>query len=139
MQAETKEVTDVQLGEAFLESLQLRDFNALFRTFGPDMRTRALLPGGPVEVHGAVSTTDLFAGWFQDVDDFEVQVTHAGKVADRLSLQWRFHLRWPGEPFLREIEQTAYAKVANGTIVVLDMVCSGFRPLSTPAPMTGAV
>jgi 2-polyprenyl-6-methoxyphenol hydroxylase-like FAD-dependent oxidoreductase len=121
------------VGQAFREALVARDFEALEQLLGPRMRTRMLLPTGAYELSGSGPTLDTFRGWFEHVDDFAPLSTSQDEVGDRLKMSWRFELRWPGELFLRVIEQNAYAKVVDGRIVVLDLLCSGFRPLEAAA------
>jgi len=117
------------VAEALLNAVRERDFEALKRLFTPTVRTRALLPGGTFEVHGPDDITDAFVGWFGDVEDFRVLEASHDQVADRLQVGWRVELRWPEESIKRVIEQRAYAKVVDGRIAVLDLLCSGFRPL----------
>lgn len=121
------------LAGRFIKSLSARDFGALEQCFSPTMRMRALLPGGPVELHGSARSLAAFIGWFQDVDDFSVVGSGQSQVADRLEISWHFKLRWPGESITREIRQVGYAKVIGGQIAVLDLLCSGFRPQSQAA------
>lgn len=119
--------------DAFLGALRSRDFHTLEAVLGPEMRTRALLPGGGYELHGAERTRDIFARWFAEVEEFRMEDVRCDTVADRLEMNWRAVVRWPGEPFHRVVAQHAYAKVHDGHIVVLDLVCSGFRPLEMQA------
>jgi hypothetical protein len=94
---------------------------------------RALLPGGPIETDGAGETLAYFVKWFQDKEDFKVLEADSDNLTDRLQLRWRFSLRWPGETFQRVVEQRAYIKVVDGSVAVLDLLCSGFRPLEAAA------
>jgi hypothetical protein len=97
------------------------------------MRTRALLPGGPHQFNGWQETLQAFRGWFNEVEDFGIRAADLDLVADRLEMRWQFRLRWPGDDVSRVIEQRAYAKVQNGQVVVLDLLCSGFRPVALAA------
>ena len=116
----------------FLEALRHQEFATLQETIGEGARVRALLPGGPVEAHGAEAAAELFQRWFGRVAEFEAVHTCAEAMADRVQMAWRCRIRWEGENFDRMIEQQAYAKVVDGQIVVMDLVCSGFRPLTRP-------
>jgi hypothetical protein len=118
--------------EAFLGALRDQDFEALRTTIGDGARVRALLPGGPIELHGAQAAAVMFQHWFGRVAAFEALHTCAEPFADRIQMAWRCRIRWDGEEFDRMIEQQAYAKVVDGKIVVMDMVCSGFRPATVP-------
>lgn len=112
----------------FLGALRDRDFETLASLITDTARVRALLPGGPVEITGAQATASAFYHWFGDVEEFELLDTTEGSMIDRLKLGWRCRLRWQGEDFPRVIEQQAYAKVIDGKIAVMDILCSGFRP-----------
>jgi hypothetical protein len=119
---------EVTPGEAFLDAIGRRDFSAIESLIADDARVRALLPGGPVELAGSAGAGAAFRRWFGDVEEFELLDTELGSVADRLRMSWRCRIRWAGEDFARMIEQQAYAKVVDGRIAVIDMLCSGFRP-----------
>jgi hypothetical protein len=120
-------------GRKFLDALTARDFSRLSGLFGSTMRTRALLPGGPHQFNGWQETLQAFRGWFNEVEDFGIRAADLDLVADRLEMRWQFRLRWPGDDVSRVIEQRAYAKVQNGQVVVLDLLCSGFRPVALAA------
>ncbi|GAB4335165.1 MAG: hypothetical protein Kow0010_22530 [Dehalococcoidia bacterium] len=121
--------TREEVATAFLSRLAARDFDALGAMFSDTARMRALLPGGPIEVLGGSAAGKTFAKWYGTNEEFEVLATSYDTIADRLKMTWRCRLRWEGETFSRMIEQQAYAKVVDGRIVVLDLVCSGFRPV----------
>jgi hypothetical protein len=81
-----------------------------------------------MELHGPEEPAHAFSRWFGDLAEFSVLETTAGRVADRITMSWRCRLRWHDESFSRVIEQRAYAKVVDGRIAVMDLLCSGFRP-----------
>lgn len=115
------------LAERFIGALRSRDFASLRGLFSDTARMRMLLPGGPQEVHGADSATQALASWFQDVESFEPLEATSSTVADRLHMSWRCRIRWAGEKTTRLIEQQVYAKVVDGQLAVVDLLCSGFR------------
>jgi 2-polyprenyl-6-methoxyphenol hydroxylase-like FAD-dependent oxidoreductase len=115
-------------GEAFLQAVRERDFEAIGELISDNARVHALLPRGPVQLDGSSGTVAAFRRWFGDVEEFELLDAELGSVEDRLRMSWRCRIRWAGEDFARIIEQQAYAKVVHGRIVVIDMLCSGFRP-----------
>jgi menaquinone-9 beta-reductase len=119
------------LGDRFIAALG-EGALGLGRFFTADVRMRALLPRGPIELHGAEEAASAFERWFGSAVELKPVESAVDEVADRLQLRWRFFIRWEGEPFLRMIEQTAYAKLVEGRIAVLDLVCSGFRPMAVP-------
>jgi 2-polyprenyl-6-methoxyphenol hydroxylase-like FAD-dependent oxidoreductase len=118
---------ELAVQEPFLAAIQHRDFAVLRGLLADTVRMRMLLPSGPHEVHGAEAATAAFAGWFQDVEYFEPLQASSSFVSDRLRMSWRSRIRWAGESHTRLIEQQAYAKVIDGKVAVLDLLCSGFR------------
>lgn len=114
--------------EALVGAVRGRNFEAIRSTFTPTARMRALLPRGPRELHGAEEIGRAFEGWFGDATEFEPINTNVDLVADRVRVSWKIRLRWADEPFSRIIEQQGYAKVVDGQIGTIDLLCSGFRP-----------
>jgi hypothetical protein len=114
--------------QALVSAMRERDFEALKRLFTPAARLRALLPGGPHEFNGPDEAAGAFAGWFGNAEAYALVDASAGYVSDRLRVRMRSSVRWAGEDFSRLVEQVAYAKVVDGRIAVMDLLCSGFRP-----------
>jgi hypothetical protein len=107
-----------------------RDREQLAAAFTDTVRLRALLPGGPVESHGRDAVVTRFAGWFADFDTVELVDSAGEPVADRLLLHYRLALhrgarRWT-------CTQTLIGKPAGDRLATLDLLCSGFRPVSDP-------
>ena len=121
------------VGRKFLDALTARDFSRLSGLLGSTMRMRALLPTGPYEFRGWRETLDAFSSWFGEAEDFEVHLAELDLVADRLEMRWQFGLRLPGERTRRTVEQRVYCKVENGQTVVMDLLCTGFRPVELAA------
>lgn len=121
------------IGTQFLEAVTSRDFGALRRLIDRKARVRALLPGGPVELRGPERTEGAFAHWLGGLEDFNPLSSSSEMVGDRLKLCWQASVRWKGERFRRVVEQLAYAKVVDGRIAVMDLLCSEFRPLEGEA------
>jgi len=118
------------VGGAFLETFANRDYRRMARTLAPDVRFRAMLPPGPMELRGPEAVTEAFRSWFGDAPDFELVDAVVGEVGHRLHLSWRIRLR--PAPFgigegWHAIEQQVYAD-ASDSIDALDLVCSGFQP-----------
>ncbi len=102
-----------------------RDPQRLATTLTASARLRALLPGGPIEVHGrddvAACLHDLLAGF----DTVQLAGSAGEEVADRLVIHYRLRVtrgisRWV-------CTQTAVCGVVDGRLAVIDLVCSGFR------------
>jgi TusA-related sulfurtransferase len=115
----------------FVEALARRDFEAVEATLSPAVRFRGLLPSGAMELQGSAAVAARLSDWFGAAERFEVQEASAELVADLMAVRYRFRLR--PHPFVPEsgwqvIEQQAFCEIADGKIVALDVLCSGFRP-----------
>ena len=108
-------------------ALAARDWARLTGMLAPDVRMRALVPSGPVELAGAEAAVARFATWFADWAALEVVHSGDDAVGDRLHLFYRLRVRRPGDPW-KVIEQHLFCTVDEGRIAALDLVCSGFRP-----------
>jgi SnoaL-like domain len=121
-----------ELAKGLITALAQRDFPQLANTLTPDVRMRALIPPGPVEVLGAEAVAAKFSSWFADAEELELVRSGSGTVADRLHVFYRLHVKKPGD--LRKIvEQHLLCEVDDDRISALDLVCSGFRPDGTGA------
>lgn len=112
-----------------------RDLPRLSAALTETVRLRALLPGGPVEVHGRDDVAARFRGWFADFDTVEVVESAGEAVADRLLIHYRLTLRQEATRWA--CTQTAICKVVDGRLAVIDLLCSGFREIENahrPAP-----
>jgi hypothetical protein len=104
-----------------------RDLPQLSAALTETVRLRALLPGGPAEVHGRDDVAARFRGWFAGFDTVEVVESAGEAVADRLLIHYRLHL---SEAATRWVcTQTAICKVVDGRLAVIDLLCSGFREI----------
>jgi hypothetical protein len=115
------------LGTGLITALAQRDFPRLANTLTPEVRMRALIPPGPIEVSGAEAAAAKFASWFADAEELELIRSGSDTVADRLHIFYRLRVKRPGD--LRKIvEQHLLCAFDDGRITALDLVCSGFRP-----------
>jgi len=110
----------------FVEALASRDFTAMAGCLDPDVRVRALLPPGLVEVTGKDAAIGIFRMVFDDPDDLVLIDATVGEVGPRLYLRWRAVLTpaartGPG----RLVEQHVFA-TAGERITAMDLLCSGF-------------
>ena len=122
---EVRELREV--GEAFLEALANRDFEALRACLQQDVSFRALVPSGIRQATEASGTANRLRLWFGEADSFEMLRTEIGQVADRLSITYRIRLHDPDG--WQVIEQRLYCNVGDdGRISKLDLLCSGFLP-----------
>ena len=124
-------------GRELVGAVAERDFGRLAEAFAPDVRMRALIPPGPVELAGAESATDRFATWFGGWDALELVQSGIDEIGDRVHVFYRLRVRRLGEAG-KVIEQHLFCALAEGRIVALDLVCSGFRPDGTGASSSSA-
>ena len=111
-------------GGLLIEALAGRDFAGMTACLAPDVRFRALLPRGLVEVTGADDTVDRFRTWFGGPDTLQILDAALGEIGPRLYARWRVRLTAP-EGAVRTIEQHVFA-IGAARLATLDLVCSGF-------------
>lgn len=115
---------------AFLEHLVRGDFDSLGDTIADSAYFQALVPRGLREWTGPDGVREAFAGWFGDLDDFDVVEAVVGGVGERLHLRWRARAR--GEKLDGVwclVEQEMYADTdESGRLTGLRLLCSGFCP-----------
>jgi hypothetical protein len=124
MMARQSSATD--LGDALVAALAERDFDRLAGTLAPDVRMRALIPPGPIDLSGAKPAAARFAAWFGESDGLELVHSGSDEVGDRLHVFYRLRVKRPGDPW-KVIEQHLFCALDEGRITALDLVCSGFR------------
>jgi len=115
------------LGNWLVTALAERDFPRLAETLSPDVRMRALIPPGPIELSGADTAAAKFSSWFADAEEFELIRSGSDTVADRLHVFYRLRVRKPGD-HRKIVEQHLLCALDEGRIAALDLVCTGFRP-----------
>jgi hypothetical protein len=104
-----------------------RDFPRLARSLAPEVRMRALLPPGPIEVSGAEGTAAKFSSWFGDAEEFELLRSGSEPVADRVHVFYRLRVKKPGD-VRKIVEQHLLCAFDDERISAIDLVCTGFRP-----------
>ena len=125
MTARRSSATD--LGAMLVAALTERDFGRLAGTLAPEVRMRALIPPGPVELSGAEPAAARFASWFGEPERLKLVHSGSDEVGDRLHVFYRLRVKRPGDPW-KVIEQHLFCALDEGCITALDLVCSGFRP-----------
>ena len=122
--------TDV--GDTLVAAVAERDFDKLAGMLARDVRMRALIPPGPLELSGASPAAARFATWFGDSDALELVRSGSDEIADRLHVFYRLRVKRPGDSW-KVIEQHLVCALEDGHITALDLVCSGFRPDHRPS------
>lgn len=109
------------------EALVAGDFERLNTMLAADVRMRALIPPGPVELSGAAGAGAKFASWFGGSKALELVRTGSDEVGDRLHVFYRLRVNRGDDPSTI-VEQHLFCSLDEGRITALDLVCSGFRP-----------
>jgi TusA-related sulfurtransferase len=118
-----------EVGAAFLDALEARQFTAARSLLADHVRFRMLLPSGLKTEADAEATIGRFIGWFADANPFEVETSSAGEIERRATVTYRFRLHdadgW------QVIEQHLMLDVdADGRVEAIDLLCSGFRSIA---------
>ena len=116
-----------QSASGFAAALVAGEFGRLTAMLAPDVRLRALIPPGPVELSGATDAGARFASWFGGSKELQVVRTGSDEVGDRLHLYYRLRVD-RGDDTASIVEQHLFCALDEGRIAALDLVCSGFRP-----------
>ncbi len=103
-----------------------RDRDRLGAELTDDVRLRALLPGGPIEVHGREAALAAFREWFDEDRTVVLDEATGDEVGDRLLVHYRLLFEPDGER--TTLTQTWVCTVAaDGRLARVDLLCSGFR------------
>lgn len=118
--------------DSFVERLAVRDFEGLAACLDPDVRLRAIIPPGPEEHHNRAAAVGRFGDWFADAVSFELVEHRIERFVDRWLVTYRIALDEGDGP--RRVEQHLFCDVGAGLIELIDLLCSGFRPVVLPEP-----
>jgi hypothetical protein len=113
-------------GTALIAALAARDFARLAGTLTPNIRMRALIPPGLVEVSGAKAAAAKFLSWFGNAEALELIRSGSDTVADRQHVFYRLRVKKPGD-IPKLVEQHLLCALEGDRISSLDLVCTGFR------------
>ena len=117
------------LGTRFARALGSKDFETITSLLHPDVDLKGLTPGRHWEAVGHEGVNDVLQQWFEPSDDIrDVVAVTTGRVVDRHHVSYRFVGTNPDGDF--EVEQQMYYEHDDGSITMMRIMCSGFRPLS---------
>ena len=119
-----------QVGESLVQALAERDFGRLALLCQPDVHGRLLTPRAFDTVDNAQALEGKFQQWFGKSDPIRIEQTQIQRVGEKLSIFYRLLLQKQGEWF--EIEQHISSFLRDDLIGTLDLLCSGFQPVSPP-------
>lgn len=111
-----------------LDALTRRDFAGIGACLDEQVRFRALVPPGLIELDNAADVVARFTTWFGGEDTFEVLDASVGQVGSKLYARWTVRMTPVGAPAsARVAEQHVYTR-GQDRIESLDLLCSGFHP-----------
>jgi hypothetical protein len=114
-------------GQRLVAALAGRDFARLAGLLSADVRMRALIPPGLLELSGAEAVAAKFSSWFGDAEELELVRSGSDVVADRLHVFYRLRVTKPGAAG-KIVEQHLLCTYDDDRLSAFDLVCSGFRP-----------
>jgi SnoaL-like protein len=120
-------------GQRLVAALAGRDFTRLAGLLSADVRMRALIPPGLLELSGAEAVAAKFSSWFGDAEELELVRSGSDVVADRLHVFYRLRVTKPGTAG-KIVEQHLLCTYDDDRLSAFDLVCSGFRPDEPGAP-----
>jgi hypothetical protein len=120
------------VGAEFAHALAAKDSSRLLELMHPEIDFRGLTPNRNWEASDRDAVLSLLLGqWFEDSDEIEaVEGIDEDTIADRQRVGYRFSVNNPDGRFL--VEQQAYISTRDGQIDWMRVVCSGFRPGTSP-------
>jgi hypothetical protein len=108
-----------------LGALARRDFDGVADCLADEVRFRALLPPGLVELEGSGDVAERFRTWFGHDDDFELLSSDVAQVGAKVHVRWLVRVGTAGQP-TRLAEQTVLATVGD-RIETMDLLCTGWQ------------
>jgi ketosteroid isomerase-like protein len=120
------------IGHKLAEAIARKDVAALTALLAPDVDFKGLTPRRFWEAGTVDEVINvLFGNWFEEQDHIDgVEITEGDPVADTRHVGYRLALGTPDGPHVAE--QQAYYRVDGNRISFMRVLCSGFRPVSTP-------
>jgi hypothetical protein len=129
MSQPTHSVTDRSLGIDLAHAIAMQDAKALRGLISTPVTFRAVTPKRFWDAETAVDVADVILGvWFgpdKKVTDMNSLATDS--VGDVEKVSYRLRVDLESGPSV--IEQVIYYTEANGHIVNLRLICSGFQPI----------
>lgn len=118
----------VEVGARLIDAIAAQNFDAVRECFAPDARLRGLVPSTLREEEGAGAIAERLRFWFGAVRELELVESELEPVSDRVRIRYRLKGDDPDEG-LTLVEQSGYLHAPEGQITVLNLVCSGHRPV----------
>jgi hypothetical protein len=128
MSQPTPSATDRSLGTDLAHAIAMQDARALRSLISTPVTFRAVTPRRFWDAETAVEVADVILGfWFgPDRQVTDIMSLETDRVGDVEKISYRLRVDLESGPSV--IEQVIYYTQADGHIVDLRLVCSGFRP-----------
>lgn len=119
-------------GVEFARALAAKDDGRILELIHPEIDFRGMTPNRSWEASDADAVISIvLSRWFEESDEIEaLEWLESDAFADRERVGYRFRVRNPEGRFL--VEQQAYLSADDGRIVWMRVLCSGFRPDTSP-------
>ena len=120
------------LGADFAHALAAKDSTRMLDLIHPEIDFRGLTPNRSWEASDRDELISvLLRDWFEDTDEIEaLEHIESDAFADRERVGYRFSVNNSDGRFL--VEQQAYLAARDGQIGWMRVLCSGFRPATSP-------
>jgi hypothetical protein len=124
------QTSTMDLARQFIDSIVAHDWDRIATLFAPDAHFRAVVPNdNPFRDRvGPQEAADQIRRWFGDADVTELLSSTVEPMGDRVHIAYRIHEHEPDGWY--RVEQQAYITPGEGGIAFMNLVCSGFRPVS---------
>ena len=118
--------SDVLVAERFLDALGRGDWDAIERLLAPDVQMRALVPTTLREEEGPEAVVGRFKFWWSGLADLRLVESETEPAGAQVRVQYRIEGD-DAEDGPVVVEQQCFFTVADGAIVKINSVCSGFQ------------
>lgn len=120
------------LGAEFARALAAKDVSRMLDLMHPEIDFRGLTPSRNWEAKDRDAVISvLLRDWFEETDEIEaLEWLESDAFADRQRVGYRFSVSRPDGRFL--VEQQAYLSARDGRIGWMRVLCSGYRPATSP-------
>jgi hypothetical protein len=120
------------LGAEFARALAAKDFSRVRDLMHPEIDFRGMTPSRNWEANDADAViAAVLRQWFEDSDEIEgIERLESDAFADRERVGYRYRVRTPDGRFL--VEHQAYLSARDGRIGWMRVLCSGYRPATSP-------
>lgn len=126
--------TDEEVAGAYAAAYASADVVSVRDLLAPDVVCRLLMPGGVQELQGAEAFVEGLVGAVSEVDAWRFHSSSVAPIGDKFVTRSRLALEVAGTHY--QLEHQDVVTVRGGSVIAIDGVCTGFRPVATQGPET---